>query len=330
MKEIAIIGVEMDLGQSRRGVDMGPNALRYAGLDDRLRQLGYTVKDYGNITTPLRDTLQTERKLAFLPSVTSVCEEIYQLGCKVIATGQLPVFLGGDHSIAIGSIGGVTPTEPSGVLWIDAHGDFNTPATSPSGNLHGMSLAALLGHGASELVNLGRPGPKLTADQVVLIGARDLNEQERQLLIENKITIYTMREIDARGIATVTSEALDRLNHLPRLHISLDMDALDPMEASGVGIPVPGGLTYREAHLLMEIIADCAYVGSVDIVEINPILDQRNHTSELAVELITSLLRKKRLPKACVAGAPQSEPPGALVQDFPGNRLNSRVFPAKD
>jgi len=294
MKEIAIIGVEMDLGQSRRGVGMGPNALRYAGLDNRLQRLGYILEDYGNISVPTRDMLTAEHELAFLPSVANVCKEIYQIGREVIAARQLPIFLGGDHSIAMGNIGGVTHVEPVGVLWIDAHGDFNTPATSPSGNLHGMPLAVLLGHGAPELVNLGRPGPKLIAYQIVLIGTRDLDEQERQLLMENKITVYTMREIDERGIATVANEALDRLSHLSRLHISLDMDGIDPTEAPGVGTPILGGLTYREAHLLMEIIADRACIGSVDIVEINPILDQRNHTSELAVALVTALLGETR------------------------------------
>nr|VFK01347.1 MAG: arginase [Candidatus Kentron sp. LFY] len=273
---------------------MGPNALRYAGLDNQLRQLGYILKDYGNVRVPVRDTLSTERGLTFLPSVANVCEEIYRIGRDAITAGELPIFLGGDHSIAMGSIGSVTHAEPVGVLWIDAHGDFNTPATSLSGNLHGMSLATLLGFGVPKLVDLGRPSPKLIADQVVLIGTRDLDVQERRLLGENKITVFTIREIDEQGIATVTNKALNRLSHLSRLHVSLDMDILDPTEAPGVGTPVPGGLTYREAHLLMEIIADCAHVDSMDVVEINPILDERNHTSELAVRLIAALLGQTR------------------------------------
>ncbi len=287
---VCVIGIPMDLGQSRRGVDMGPSALRYAGLDDRLRRLGYIIEDYGNIETPVRDTLPPEGGLAFLPSVVTACEAIYQAGRKAISAGRLPLFIGGDHSIAVGTIGGISHDEPVGVLWIDAHGDFNTPESSPSGNLHGMPLAALLGQGASELVDLGRPGPKLKASDVMLIGVRDLDRQERVMLKESGVGVYSMREIDERGMASVANEALRRLSHLPRLHVSLDMDSLDPNEAPGVGTPVSGGLTYREAHLLMEIIADCSCVGSVDIVEINPILDHRNHTAHIATELITSLL----------------------------------------
>jgi arginase len=287
---ISIIGVPMDLGQSRRGVDMGPSALRYAGLDDRLRRLGHEIIDKGNINIPVRDTLPPEGGLAFLPAVVQAGEAMYQAGQAAIQAGHLPLFIGGDHSIAVGTLGGVTHTGPAGLIWIDAHGDFNTPESSPSGNLHGMPLAALLGLGTAELANLGRPGPKLQPTEVVLIGVRDLDQQEKVLLKDSQVKIYTMREIDERGIAAVAGEALERLSHLPRLHISLDMDSLDPREAPGVGTPVPGGLTYREAHLLMEIIADCACVGSIDVVEINPILDERNQTAKIAVELIASLL----------------------------------------
>lgn len=288
-QKICVIGVAMDLGQARRGVDMGPSALRYAGLADRLRRLGHTLEDYGNIETPVRDTLPAGG-LAYLPAVIEACETVYHAGRKAIDEGRLPLFLGGDHSIAVGTIGGVSHDEPVGVLWIDAHGDFNTPETSPSGNLHGMPLATLLGKGAEDWVNLGRPGPKLTAADVVLVGVRDLDSQERVHLRESGVTIYTMRDIDEQGMATIAHEALERLSHRPRLHVSLDMDSLDPSEVPGVGTPVPGGLTYREAHLLMEIIADCACVGSVDVVEINPILDNRNHTAKIATELLASLL----------------------------------------
>jgi arginase len=190
----------------------------------------------------------------------------------------------------MGTIGGVTHQEPGGVLWIDAHGDFNTPQTSPSGNLHGMPLAVLLGLGAPELVHLGRPGPKLEPSQVILIGVRDLDPGERVLIKKQGVGVYTMRDIDEKGMAQVAGEALERLSHLPRLHISLDMDSLDPTTAPGVGTPVPGGLTYREAQLLMEIIADQAKVGSIDVVEINPILDRHNETGRVALELIASLL----------------------------------------
>lgn len=287
---IRLIGVPMDLGQSRRGVDMGPSALRYAGLAQRLRRLGHTIEDQGNIETPVRDTLPPEGGMAFLPAVEQACQTIYQAGQKAVAEDCLPLFIGGDHSIAVGTIGGVSHTERIGVLWIDAHGDFNTPESSPSGNLHGMPLAALMGFGTPALVDLGRAAPKLKATEVMLIGVRDLDPQERLMVKQSDIGVYTMREIDERGMATIANEALKRLSHVSRLHVSLDMDSLDPREAPGVGTPVPGGLTYREAHLLMEIIADCACVGSIDVVEINPILDQRNHTAKLAVELIASLL----------------------------------------
>ncbi|MFQ5577163.1 MAG: arginase, partial [Anaerolineae bacterium] len=287
---VRIIGIPMDLGQSRRGVDMGPGALRYAGLDNRLRAIGCSVEDCGNIEVPVRDTLPPEGGLAYLPAVVKACQAMYRQGRQAVSDGCLPLFIGGDHSIAAGTIGGVTHDAPCGVLWIDAHGDFNTPDTSPSGNLHGMPLAVLLGHGPPELVNLGRPGPKLAPADVALIAVRDLDPAEKAALKQSGVGIYTMREIDERGMAAVAREALRRLGHRPRLHISLDMDALDPAEAPGVGTPVPGGLTYREAHLLMELIADTGRAASIDVVEINPILDNRNCTSEMAIKLIASLL----------------------------------------
>jgi arginase len=289
---IRIIGVPMDLGQSRRGVDMGPSALRYAGLSPRLRKLGHTVEDAGNIPVPVRDTLPESGGMAFLPAVVQACKLMYEQGQKAVAEGMIPLFIGGDHSIAVGTVGGVTHNAPSGLLWIDAHGDFNTPESSPSGNIHGMPLAALMGLGRPELVNLGRPGPKLKASDVILVGARDLDLEERRLLKENRIGVYTMREIDERGIAEVVREGLARLKHLRRLHVSLDMDSLDPSDAPGVGTPVPGGISYREAHLVMEILADTGCVSSIDVVEINPILDERNQTAEIAAELMASLLGK--------------------------------------
>ncbi|MCB0208620.1 MAG: arginase [Anaerolineae bacterium] len=289
-KTIRLIGVPMDLGQSRRGVDMGPSALRYAGLVQRLTRLGHTVEDKGNIDTPDRNTLPPQGGLTFLPAVVHACQAVYTAGQQAIADGGLPIFIGGDHSIAVGTIGGVSHDRRVGVLWIDAHGDFNTPDTSPSGNLHGMPLAALLGYGADALVNLGRSGPKLKAEDVVLIGIRDLDREERVLLRQSGVKVYTMRNIDAEGMAHVARQALSHLSHLSHLHISLDMDSLEPSEAPGVGTPVPGGLTYREAHLLMEILADDNRVSSVDVVEINPILDRSNHTARIATELMASLL----------------------------------------
>ncbi len=285
----------MDLGQSRRGVDMGPSAMRYAGLDDRLRELGCEVRDCGNVEIPVRDMLVREGGLPYLKPVVEGCRAIYAAAEQASAGGELPVFLGGDHSIAIGTVGAATLAGPTGLLWIDAHADFNTPETSPSGNLHGMPLAVLTGDGPPELVDLGRPGPKLPAADAVLIGVRDLDPGERRRLRASRVGVYSMRDVDERGIGQVAREALTRLEHCPRIHVSLDLDVLDPREAPGVGTPVAGGLTYREAHLLMETIATTGRVTSIDLVEINPILDTRNRTAELAVDLLASALGKSIL-----------------------------------
>ncbi len=293
--QVQIIGVPMDLGQSHRGVDMGPGATRYAGLLGRLRKLGYRILDAGNLAVPVRDSLAHEHEQNYLPAIQKVCEAVYQAGRDAVGQGAIPVFLGGDHSIAIGSIGGVTHQAPVGVIWIDAHGDFNTPQTSTSGNVHGMPLATLLGEGHPELVNVGRPGAKLSPGDVVMIGIRDLDPGERTRLRQSGITVFTMRDIDERGMAAVMKEALKHLGHRDRLHVSLDVDALEPHEAPGVGTPSPGGLTYREAQLVMEIIADTRRLASMDIVEINPILDYRNQTAQIAVELAASLFGKSIL-----------------------------------
>jgi len=280
----------MDLGQSRRGVDMGPAAIRYADLSSQLRKLGYQVEDAGNIDVSLRDALPEASGASLLAAIQSACELLYEAGREAVAQGCTPLFLGGDHSISIGTIGGITHDSPAGVLWIDAHGDFNIPEVSPSGNVHGMPVAVLTGRGFPELLSIGRTGPKLKPSEIVLIGIRSLDLRERAMLKESGITVYTMRDIDERGMGTVAHEALEQLQHLPRIHVSLDTDSLDPIESPGVGTPSPGGLTYREAHLLMEILADSRRIGSLDIVEINPILDQRNQTAKIAVELATSLL----------------------------------------
>lgn len=291
-KNIQIIGVPMDLGQSHRGVDMGPGAIRYAGLSGRLNKLGHGVQDRGNIPVPVRDALNDEAGNDLRAAILTVCENVYRAGRQAVEQGFLPLFLGGDHSITIGTIGGVTHQEPVGVIWVDAHGDFNTPETSRSGNVHGMPLATLTGNGPDGLVNVGRPGRKLTSEDVVLIGIRDLDNEEKAGLKASGITVYTMRDIDERGISAITAEALEKLGHRRRIHVSLDVDGLDPMEAPGVGTPVPGGLTYREAQLLMEILADSRKVASLDIVEINPILDHQNKTAKTAVELAASLFGK--------------------------------------
>ena len=294
-RTVRIIGVPLDLGQSKRGVDMGPAALRYAGLACTLEQLGHQVLDSGNLDVAVRETVAHEAAQYYLPSVAAACGLTFQAARQAVAAEETPLFLGGDHSLAIGSIAGVTHQARRGVIWFDAHGDFNTPATSPSNNIHGMALAALMGHGYPELTNLGRPGPLLLPEDLVLIGVHDLDPQEREQLRESGITVYTMRDIDERGIGPVVREALVRLEHHDSLHVSLDMDSIDPHEGPGVGTPVSGGLTSREAQLAMEIIADCGCCQSMDIVEINPILDQHNRTARLAVELAASLFGKRIL-----------------------------------
>lgn len=294
-RTIRIIGVPMDLGQNRRGVDMGPSAARYAGMQARLERLGHQVFDEGNVPVPNPEEEVVEGKGRRLKAVTAVCENVYQFGRTCVQQGDFALYLGGDHSISMGSVAAAAQDEPLGLIWIDAHGDFNTPETSPSGNIHGMPVAALVGDGAEKLVNIGYPGPKLQPTNVVQIGIRDLDERERERLTHSGVSVFTMRHVDELGIAAVARQALDRLRHLPRLHISLDMDSLDPDEAPGVGTAVPGGLTYREAHLLMEIFGDSGRVHSLDIVEINPILDDRNKTAELAVELAASLLGQRIL-----------------------------------
>ncbi len=291
-RTIHLIGVPMDLGQSLRGVDVGPSAIRYAGLTQMLQKLNYIVVDCGNMTVPVRDTLALHHGLDFIRPISEVCELLYRQVASVISDGYLPLVMGGDHSIAVGSVGGATHDCPAGLLWIDAHADFNTPDISLSGNIHGMPLSILIGRGAPELVNAGRLGPKVEPENVVLIAVRDLDAAERRKLRESRMGIYTMREIDERGIAAVACEALERLSHVARLHVSLDMDSLDPHYAPGVGTPVTGGLNTREAHLLMELIAEDGRLGSIDVVEINPILDIQNRTATLAADLLASLLGK--------------------------------------
>lgn len=291
-KKIRIIGVQVDLGQIHRGVNMGPSAVRYAGLSNRLRALGYTVNDIGNIQLPIRETLLEKGFESILPAIIYANSQIYDVAKEAITDDVLPIFLGGDHSIAIGTIGGVTHEKDCGVIWIDAHGDCNTPESSKSGNIHGMPLATLLGKGYDDLVNIGRKGAKLKPENVVLVGLRDLDQEEQKIIKDSGVGYYTMRDIDEKGISGVMSEAVERLNNVDRIHVSLDMDGLDPEVAPGVGTPVVGGLTYRETHLAMEIIADSHKLSSIDVVEINPMLDHLNKTAEVAVEMVVSLCGK--------------------------------------
>jgi arginase len=289
----------MDLGQNRRGTDMGPSALRYAGLQERIQRLGYDVHDYGNVSVPVVEQITeaegaTESSRArHLGAVTQVCQSVYEQAVACTQGGEVAIFLGGDHSMSVGSVSGIARHRKLGVIWVDAHADYNTPRTTPSGNVHGMPIAALLGDDPQELANIGYPGPKLHPSQIVMIGIRNLDYTERQRLTRSGITVHTMTDIDEHGMALVTRQTLARLSHLDAIHVSLDMDSLDPEFAPGVGTPVPGGLTYREAHLLMEIMASSGKVSSMDIVEINPILDRGNQTAELAVQLAASLLGQR-------------------------------------
>ena len=293
MKQVQVIGVPMDLGQNRRGVDMGPSAVRYAGLKQRLERLQLAVHDEGDVHVPNPDEDQVATATGRYQTVAAVCQEAYEIAYRCWEEHEFALFLGGDHSISIGTVAAAARGGSVGVIWVDAHGDFNTPATSPSGNIHGMPVAALIGDGAPELVNVGFAGAKVQPAHIVQVGIRDLDALERVRLRESGITVYTMRDIDEEGMAHIAQQALARLGHLDRIHVSLDMDSLDPESAPGVGTPVPGGLSYREAHLLMEILGDSGKVGSMDIVEVNPILDDSNRTAMLAVELAASLLGQR-------------------------------------
>ena len=291
-----IYGVPMDLGQKRRGVDMGPSAIRYAGLNNRLQRLGMSVEDGGNVMAPVVEQIDDtpEDGIAHhADAIGKVCRAVYDRACEVLSAGNIAIFLGGDHSMALGTIAAALDhTDRLGVLWVDAHGDFNTPETTPSGNVHGMVVAALMGR-CPPALTVGKR--RLRPDQIVMIGTRDLDDRERIALRESGVTVFTMRHVDERGMAYVIREALDALAGADTLHVSFDMDSLDPSVVSGVGTPVPGGLTYREAHLLMETLADDGRVGSLDIVEINPILDSANNTACTAVELAASLFGQRIL-----------------------------------
>ncbi|MDK2854798.1 MAG: arginase [Bacillota bacterium] len=292
---VEIIGVPQDLGANRRGVDMGPSAIRYAGVRERLESLGYTVRDRGNIPVALHEPrTRDDERLRYLPEIQATSELLAQAVREVVEAGDLPLVLGGDHSIAIGTLAGVAAVKECGVLWIDAHGDFNTPETTRSGNIHGMPLAASLGRGDERLVGCGGFVPKAKEKNVALIGARDLDPEERDALRRSRISVFTMQDIDEMGMKRVMQQAIAAaLDGTEGIAVSLDMDALDPLVAPGVGTPVRGGLTYREAHLAMELIAETGALLSLEVVEVNPILDYRNQTAELAVELIASALGKR-------------------------------------
>lgn len=295
---ICMIGAPMDLGADRRGVDIGTSAIRYAEITERLRNLGHSVKDMGNLVIPPPELQpQGHLKLKYLEPIVRVSKELSTIVTSILQEGDFPLILGGDHSIALGSVWGVANVHKNvGVIWVDAHADFNTDQSTPSGNIHGMILAALAGIGHSSLTTLGGWQPKIHAETIVIVGARDLDPAEQGLLHAHSIHVFTMSEIDQLGISEIMHQAIAIAGQQnDGIHLSLDMDALDPKEAPGVGTPVRGGLTYREAHLAMELIADSRQLVSMDVVEVNPILDRENATALLAVELVLSALGKKIL-----------------------------------
>jgi arginase len=303
MKSVHIIGVPLDLGGGRRGVDMGPSALRIAGLGEQIAALGYSVSDKGDLPAPIPETqeLRDEHK-KYIREIAKVCQKLYQTALASFDEGAMPIVLGGDHSLAAGSVAAAadwakkTHDLPMGLLWVDAHGDMNTPATSLSGNVHGMPLAALLGPEPVELAKIGVVSPKVSPAHTVLIGVRNLDEREKVAVKTSHVHVFTMKDIDRQGIASIVEQAVNLAgNGTAGIHVSFDMDVCDPQIAPGVGTPVKGGLDYREAHMVMEIVADSGRLTSIDLVEVNPTLDIRNTTAQLGTELALSALGMKIL-----------------------------------
>jgi arginase len=301
-KKVTIIGVLMDLGADRRGVDMGPSAVRVAGLNERLATLGYDVTDAGNILVRNPEMMQVaDRHAKYLPEIAEACQKLAEQVDAALEAGSTPIILGGDHSIAIGSVAGLSAfhhrrEQRVGVIWFDAHGDMDTPDSSPSGNIHGMPFAAILGHGARELTHISGFAPKVAAEDCVLIGVRSVDPEEAIALKASGIRIITMRELDERGMSAVMDEAMWLASRRTAgFHVTMDMDFIDPDFAPGVGTPVPGGPTYRESHLAMEKVADSGKMLSFELTEVNPVLDVSNKTAELGVQLILSAFGKKIL-----------------------------------
>jgi arginase len=301
-KVIELIGVPMDLGAGRRGVDMGPSAFRIAHIVERIEALGCEVHELGDIDVPIPEMRPAgDDRARYLEEIAGVCEALYERVGESLASACLPIVLGGDHSLAVGSVAGSAAAAraagvPLGLIWVDAHADMNTPDSSPSGNVHGMPLAACLGRGPRELTAIGGAQPSVTPERTVLLGIRNLDETEKQLVRDSGVHAFTMTEIDQRGLFPVLREALDIATAGgARLHLSFDLDSVDPAIAPGVGTPVRGGLSYREAHLIMETAAECGALTTLDLVEVNPILDTRNATAELAVELALSAIGQRIL-----------------------------------
>jgi arginase len=296
--DVQLIGVPMDLGADRRGVDMGPSAIRYAGLSEAVESAGHDCADRGDLAVPRPETQEDTDdeyggRAKFLGETRQVCTALSDTVADTLADDRFPLVLGGDHSIAVGSLGGAARDHDVGVVWFDAHGDYNTPSTTPSGNVHGMSLAAALGVG--EFADHDWADSGIDPSNVALVGIRDLDEQEREALAASDVTVYTMGDIDEQGLPAVADAALDvAMDGTDGFHVSLDMDFLDPDEAPGVGTPVRGGATYREAHAAMEeVAAHRDHLVSMELVEVNPILDTHNRTAELGVELVASGLGKR-------------------------------------
>jgi arginase len=291
-RPVAVIGATLDLGQGRRGVDMGPSAIRYAGLEARLAGLGRLCHDWGNVETAVVEAVDVhDERARYLPEIKRTCAGVADLVAHSAEQGYLPLVLGGDHSVALGTVGGLARVYGiGGAIWIDAHGDLNTPATSPSGNVHGMVLAAALGLAGSEFESDAWPLPAIAPDRVALVGTRALDDGERAALRDIGARVYTMSHIDRIGVERAIRESLAHVAGSGFLHVSVDMDAIDPDVAPGVGTPVRGGLSYREAHLAMELLSESGLVGSLEVVEVNPILDRVNETGQLAVELVASAL----------------------------------------
>jgi arginase len=303
MKPVHIIGVPLDLGGNRRGVDMGPSAFRSAGLGERVAALGYTVVDKGDLAAPIPETQeQRDERKKYIREIAKVCQKLYQSSLASLTEGAFPLVLGGDHSLGAGSVAAAADWAkqakdlPIGLLWIDAHGDMNTPATSLSGNVHGMPLAALLGTEPAELARIGTVTPKVLPAHTVLVGVRNLDEREKVAVRDSHVHVFTMKDIDRQGIASIIEQAV-RLagSETAGIHVSFDMDVCDPQIAPGVGTPIRGGLDYREAHMVMEIVADSGLLTSLDLVEVNPTLDVRNATAQLGTELALSALGMKIL-----------------------------------
>jgi arginase len=302
MKPIHIIGVPLDLGGGRRGVDMGPSAFRIAGLGDQIAALGRTVADKGDLPVPIRETQQApDASKKYIREIARVCRAVYDDVRRSLEAGALPLVLGGDHSLAAGSVAASadwvrrTSAKPMGVIWVDAHGDMNTPQTTSSGNVHGMPLGALLGQEPTELASIGT-SPSVMPEHTVLVGIRNLDEQEKAVIRASGIHVFTMKDVDREGIARVAERAIALASaDTGGIHVSFDLDVCDPTFAPGVGTPVKGGLDYREAHMLMELVADSRKLVALDLVEVNPTLDIRNATAEFATELALSALGKNIL-----------------------------------